>query len=639
MKTKKTISTLIFMIMIIISSQISILSAINTSSSDTNRLLNINAEFTNVSFKSYDDGLVICVDECNFNVMKPGYPVVPAYISIHELPFGSTIEKIEYTHGDIQEIPVIGSLATNNGFPFDSIYQIQVNDKSSPAKFTIFPESWVTTHSGGGLINNEHKTFLVVRAYPTRYDAVENNIYFIDHISINITYHEPDQPILIDHDVYDLLIISPNDFLHNLQPLVDHKNVLGMKTKLIGLDEIYEHMFWEGRDDAEKIKYFIKHSIENWGISHVLLVGGHKGQTNIWYHPVRYSYVVPPDEQEYPEQKFLADLYFADIYDSKGNFSSWDSNHDDRFSIWNESFKETIDLYPDVYLGRVPCRNRYEVKTMVKKIINYESGKTDDSWFKNLLLVAGDSYVNDGVDFNEGEIISEKAIDIMPGFNPLRVYASIDDINRETVNTAMNQGAGFAYFCGHGSASSWSTHFPPATNDIDNWTTGYEVEDMIYLKNKEKQPITIVGGCHNAQYDITIPNSIKQGIQVQGLQYFLKRFWFDGWVGKCWAWWLTSKADGGAIATIANTGLGTHGENDFDHNGIIDYLEVLDGWMELRFLELYGIEQQDNLGENHGQTMSEYLHWFLGNNEKMDTKMVQQWQLFGDPSLKIGGYS
>jgi len=60
--------------------------------------------------------------------------------------------------------------------------------------------------------------------------------------------------------------------------------------------------------------------------------------------------------------------------------------------------------------------------------------------------------------------------------------------------------------------------------------------------------------------------------------------------------------------------------------------------MELRFLELYGIEHQEDLGKNHGQTMTEYLHWFLGNNEKMDTKMVQQWQLFGDPSLKIGGY-
>jgi hypothetical protein len=74
-----------------------------------------------------------------------------------------------------------------------------------------------------------------------------------------------------------------------------------------------------------------------------------------------------------------------------------------------------------------------------------------------------------------------------------------------------------------------------------------------------------------------------------------------------------------------------------DNNDIADYLEVLDGWLELRFLQLFGEDKQNILGENHGQTISEYLHRFLGSEEKMDVKMVQQWELFGDPSLEIGG--
>jgi hypothetical protein len=113
-------------------------------------------------------------------------------------------------------------------------------------------------------------------------------------------------------------------------------------------------MFWEGRDQAEKIKYFIKNSIEDWGISHVLLVGGLQGQTRKWNLPVRYSHVVPPTEQEYAEQSFISDLYYADIYDSTAEFCSWDSNNDDFFAEWNEEYKEQMDLYPDVYLGRIP---------------------------------------------------------------------------------------------------------------------------------------------------------------------------------------------------------------------------------------------------------------------------------------------
>jgi hypothetical protein len=276
---------------------------------------------------------------------------------------------------------------------------------------------------------------------------------------------------------------------------------------------------------------------------------------------------------------------------------------------------------------------------MVRKIINYEKDKADNSWFKNFVLVGGDSY-NDTSGFNEGELACEEALKHMPGFNPIRVYASEEDINRKTGNSAMNRGCGFAYFVGHGSPRGWSTHFPPEGTD---WTTGYDVEDMIFLRNKDKLPIVVVGGCHNAQFNVTFANFIK-GILRERRDYFsttppFGEYWLNEWIPNCWAWMLTSKIGGGAIATIANTGLGTHGENDNDNNGIPDYLEILDGWLEIRFFQLYGEEQLDILGIIHATTLTEYLHRFLGNEDKMDVKMVQQWVLFGDPSLKIGGYA
>jgi hypothetical protein len=297
-----------------------------------------------------------------------------------------------------------------------------------------------------------------------------------------------------------------------------------------------------------------------------------------------------------------------------------------------------MDQYPDVYLGRLPCRSIREVQIMVRKIIQYERKQADPKWFHNLFLVAGDSYP-DETGYNEGELIAAAAINVTPNFTPVKIYASMMDIKRRTVNKELNKGAGFAYFCGHGNPMSWTTHFPP---DGKNWTTGYNVGDMIFLHNGRKLPVTIVGGCHNGEFDVTMMNIIE-GIKENGFQYFRSkkpagRFWWNEWSPNCWAWWLTSKSNGGAIATIANTGLGTHGDGDLDNNDIADYLEVLDGWLELRFLQLYGEEFKTNLGENHGQTLTEYLHRFYGNNDRMDTKMVQQWELFGDPSLNIGGY-
>ena len=593
------------------------------------KYIEIEHSFSDPEIVKHGNYWVVRVNETNHNRlvlfdMDPGKPVLPVNISVFELIFGSEIINVEYEHSTPEIIDLEGQLAFCRA-SYDSIKYGRMEipmDKTIYESSEPYPPDWVFYHTGGGLSQGEHTTYLSARVYPVRYFPAENQLQFIQTITVNISYREPSVPILNDNDAYDLLIISPFTFKRQLKPLINHKNEYGIRTKLVSTINIYLSS-QEGRDRAEKIKYFIKKEIEESGIKYVLLVGGKLGQSRIWNLPVRYSKVVPTEEQEYPEQSFLSDLYFADIYDGVGNFSSWDSNNDGEFSVWNDTVKDEMDLYPDVYLGRLACRNTFEVKTMVNKIIKYEKDKCDEDWFKNLILVAGDSY-NDINHYNEGELISEKAIELMPDFTPVRLYAREDqDINRETVNNVMKQGGGFAYFCGHGSPGSWSTHFPP---DGKNWTTGYDITDMVFLRNKEKLPITVVGGCHNGQFDVTILNLFDENAE------------FYTWIPKCWSWWLTSKIGGGSIATISNTGLGTHGDGDMDNNTIPDYLEILDGWLELRFLELHGTEGGDILGENHGDTLTGYLNRFLGDDAKMDVKMVQQWSLLGDPSLKIGGY-
>jgi len=603
----------------------------------------------------YNNYSVVRVNGTNHNPFEffnydPGKPILPVNLSMFNLKFGSKIISLDYEHSTPEimnlSFPLIfGDASYDNGVNINFISM----DLSIYKSENSYPENWVSYHTGGGLYYGERTTFLVLKVYPVRYIPGDNQIEFIRNITVSITYQEPIEPIIQPEYKRDLLIIAPQNFIKYLEPLVNFKREHNIKTELYSLQEIYRIMSnsVNGRDEQEQIKYFIKEAIEKWDITYVLLIGGREGQTNSWNLPVRYSHVVPTDEQEYPEQYFISDLYYADIFNGEGKFSSWDSNFDDIFAVWNETFKEDMDSYPDVYLGRLPCRNTLEVKAMVNKIIEYENEPCDKEWFNNLLLVGGDSYINTGqwpedVVVNEGELACEAAIDVMPGFNPLKVYASNDDINGETVNEAFNQGAGFAYFCGHGNPASWGTHFEPANSS--NWVSGYQLQDMVNLRNREKQPITIVGGCHNAQFDVTMWN-ILLGVREEGFKYFswkkgkVGQFWYNEWVPNCWAWWLTSKPNGGAIATIANTGLGTHGDGDQNNDGIVDYIEVLDGWLELRFLELYGIENNEILGLNHGQTIIDYLNLFLGDDSKMDVKMVQQWQLFGDPSLKIGGYS
>src|SRR4030042_2934424 len=188
--------------------------------------------------------------------------------------------------------------------------------------------------------------------------------------------HTSPQQVSHTANIYDLLIITPKIFQYDLLPLVNHKNRLGIRTILVDTDEVYDQMFWQGRDDAEKIKYFIKAAVETWGVRYVLLVGGrsNQGSNEKYWVPVRYSSLNRPYEM-FNESKFLSDLYFADIYDQYGSFCSWDDNENGVFGEWpiGEAAVDHPDLIPDVSLGRLPCLSARELRIVVRKIILYET--------------------------------------------------------------------------------------------------------------------------------------------------------------------------------------------------------------------------------------------------------------------------
>lgn len=418
---------------------------------------------------------------------------------------------------------------------------------------------------------------------------------------------------------YDLLIISPKKFAWALKPLVDHKEIVGVATNLVTLDEIYDEMFLPGQDNPEKIKYFIKKAIEEWGIKYVLLVGDFRKI------PVRYVYNEDP-WPTHPEPCFISELYYADIYDENGSFSSWDTNNNGVYGEWSgdEAQDKDIDLYPDVYVGRLACRNNLEVRIMVKKIITYERKTYDTEWFNRIVVVAGntDPYFSG----NEGEENTRTALGYMQGFENTTLWASDGSLTEpEDVIKAINKGCGFLYFDGHSNTRVWCTH-PPDDNKM---ISGLSTLTMNYLRNKDMLPVCLVAGCNTLQFDVNILNLLKN----------FKESWnYATWVPECWGWKLTRKISGGSIATIGGTAVRIIKENKESFEGASDYLYP-------QFFYEYGVNGTDILGEAWGKAITNYLHNYPINwstpaawDYAYDAKTLQQWVLFGDPSLKIGGY-
>lgn len=425
---------------------------------------------------------------------------------------------------------------------------------------------------------------------------------------------------------YDLLIISPQKFKNHLQPLVNHKNRYNVKTKIFNTAEIYEQIGYRGRDDAEKIKYFIKDQIEKCSIKYVLLVGGRKDQRKIesYWVPVRYSNLNRPYIYEnggvLPQRNFLTDLYFADIYDSEGNFSSWDDNDNGIFGEWdfNESASDIPDLIPDVYVGRLPCRNKLDVWLIVRKIIRYETGKFNESWFKKMAVVAGDTYPIK-TDYIDGENYTQQALDFMYDFEPVKIWASLGNLHWIHIVRAFNKGCGFIFFSTHGSPKGVSTH-PPYDKD---WIGKFYLKHMLFLRNRKRLPVCIAGsGCFVTLFNVSL-----------GYTHFTSP------IPRCWGWSLVRKPSGGCIGVIGSTALSYESPD-------IDNIRGGCEWLDIHFFEQYQKSKNHTLGECWGNTIKSFFQNFTINwndtsisGDALIVKNGQQWLLIGDPSLKIGGYN
>lgn len=416
---------------------------------------------------------------------------------------------------------------------------------------------------------------------------------------------------------YDLLIIAPYKFKVILRSLEIHKEKHNIKTKIVDIKTIFNDDSLKGADKQEKIKYFIKNEFDNHNIKYVLFVGDYK------LIPVRYIQNVDL-YSGWGELEFISDLYYADIYDSNGNFSSWNSNNNKLFGEWKGNMAEdnNIDLRPDVYVGRLACSNIFEVFVVVRKIIKYETETYGTPWFKRMVGVGGDSYI----DFEgyEGEENTQNAMNNLPDFEHVKLWASNGNLTgQKDVINEINKGCGFIYFDGHGTPQMWAT-FPPGNNS--RFIQGLGVYRMNGLKNKDRLPICLVSACHNLQID------------VNPLKILYEDFYHFTWIKKCWGWKLVSKIGGGSIATIGNTGFGLSKEDK-------QSMEGADSFLCPQFFWEYGINGTDILGEVWGKAINSYLdefpidwnvpHW---NDSSLDAKTVQQWILLGDPSLKIGGY-
>jgi hypothetical protein len=554
--------------------------------------------FSNPIFSEKGDYITLDVIESTSSLIGNDKPNLPVVTKTYTFPFNTQISNVEVSFSNIEkEIltkPIIPA-------PEPQMHYSTYNSKDSDitkdtltyTDLDIYPKKRYSYRVGAGLKDGIRMKFLTVHLHPVQYIQEDNMILYSDSAIIEIKYSLSENPISFP-ELYDLLILTPDEFTDELQPLVDYKNENEIPTIMVILDDIPK----KGVDKQEDIKYYIKDAIETWGIKYVLLVGsGIIGEEKF---PVRYAYCSPfifwplPIEIDVP-----SDLYYADIYNGADDFSSWNYDNDDRYFEYPTDLP-AVDIYPDVYLGRLACNNVDEVNTVVGKIINYmENNKITN----RILQIGGDHHFsNDGI--FEGEFQNEEVLKKLPSYSTTRLWGSLGNLKKLNIRNGFMDGVDFVDIAGHGNINIFGTSPPnnpditiPPRTLISPYPGFLSFDYDRFFFNNEKLPVIVYTACMCSRFTDT-PN--------------------------CIGWKPISKSKGGGIASFGHTTYtwGLTGINAADR---------YDGWNEVKIFE----EMYNNkiLGMCWGNCITDYINSF--NIDSLDLVVSPSFTLLGDPTLII----
>jgi hypothetical protein len=576
------------------------LGAVTGADSEKNEKISKKIEFSQPLVELNDEFVTIKIDESNSFIMEQGKPMLPCYIEKFALPFGTKIEEVFCTPSnieiqtlskDVKPTPPVAVVGTN-------VQKVKIQGLDFGTE--IYPSDWFEYSVATGLYDGKLSTILTVQVNPIRYNPLDKTIKNAKEVDMNIIYKPKNIPTstLVD---YEFLIICADEYSDELSSFVTHKEGRGITTYLATLSTVYASA--PGDDNQEKIKNYIKEAIETWGTTNVLLVGS---STKL---PVRAVYCYFAEGQD--SEVFISDLYYADIYYGEGEFAKWDSNGNGKHAEyeWNGETDIDIDYYPDINFGRWACTNGGQVTTMVNKVITYENTPAyQESWFTDLVVVGGDSFIDEEYDPDgvlEGEFVNQAVIDFMDGFLPEKIWVSngkltgILPTGLTSITNAIKAGCGFVDFSGHGNPQAWGTHphLDPYTWVPTPYGT-YKNNNAQGLDNGNKLPIVTIEACSTAKFNVD---------------------------SNCLNWAFLNNANGGAIGSFGATALGWGYVGE-------DVIEGLIGKIGLDTFRGYKLDDATTLGEMWANGIGRSIYTTMDGAER---KTVLEWQCLGDPSLQI----
>jgi hypothetical protein len=276
------------------------------------------------------------------------------------------------------------------------------------------------------------------------------------------------------------LILAPKEFLEEAERLRAHRQAQdSLKTMVVDVASIYNE-FGGGLPDPMAIRDFLAFARANYAgpVRYALLFGnGHFDYRNIGTSVRNW---VPPYETA--ESNFQILTYASDDYFA-------------RLDAGNERISMAI--------GRLPGRTVAEMRTLVGKIIRYETESPLDPWRNRITFIADDGQTSTTF---EGSLHTGQAENLARNYTPatfeqrkiyLVEYPAVNSASgrrkpmvNDAIVDAFNRGTLVMNFTGHGNPRLW-THEAVFTRE----------GSLPRLTNIDRLTFLVAATCNFAQWD------------------------------------------------------------------------------------------------------------------------------------------
>jgi hypothetical protein len=238
-------------------------------------------------------------------------------------------------------------------------------------------------------------------------------------------------------DDYDMLIITPNNYIDDFESLTDFYLLRGIKTTITSVDDIDAGMY--GDDLQQKIRNYIIDEYQNRNIKFVLLGG------DVQFVPSRGFYAYVSSGEGYEDNEIPADLYYAALD------GDWNNDGDHSYGEPGEE-----DFLPEIAVGRFSFSNAEELENMIHKTVSYQAnpvlGEFNNALFAGELL--WEDPVTYGSDYLERLVGNQNAngyetTGIPESYNIQRLYDEVEYWDAYSLMDAVNSGKQYVHHVGH----------------------------------------------------------------------------------------------------------------------------------------------------------------------------------------------